>query len=135
MPPQSQPAVPNHDSLSEMISAQAIRVFDDRVREMRAVINETLKPLGVAIRPSVSYDVLMQHAELFDPVRHRQLLADKLGIPRDHLAATDMEVAGESDTSAREPGGEAKENAGNDVCRRDGPGQPLRGRGGRFCHA
>jgi hypothetical protein len=100
VPPQKLGMNVNSERLagSEMISSQALRNFDERVREIRTVINETLEPLGVVIRPSVSYAILVHHANLFDPRKHRELLADRLGIPHDYLATDDMEVAGEAES-------------------------------------
>ena len=67
------------------------------------------------IRPSVSYTVLVQHASLFNPTKHRDLLADSLGIPHDYLATEPMEVAGEPDTGISDSSAATQKDVGADI--------------------
>ena len=90
VPPQKLGMNVNSERLagSELISSQAIRSFDARVREVRAIINTLLEPLGVTIRPAVPYNILVQHADMFEPDIHRRLLSSTLGIPEEYLVRT-----------------------------------------------
>lgn len=94
VPPQKLGMNVNSERLagSEMISSQAIQNFDSRVRELRAVVNQMIVPLGVEIRPSVPYSVLVQHASMFKPEVHRELLSSSLGIPAEYLVDDTMDV-------------------------------------------
>ena len=55
---------------SEMISSEALWTHEARVRDLRDVVNATLEVLGISLRPSVRYRVLVQHPELFDPEKY-----------------------------------------------------------------
>lgn len=112
VPPQKLGMNVNSERLagSEMISSQAIRNFDSRVRELRAVVNQMIMPLGVEIRPSVPYSVLVQHASMFKPEVHRELLSSSLGIPAEYLVDDTMDVT-EADAGISEmPFGEKVED-------------------------
>jgi hypothetical protein len=117
VPPQKLGMNVNSERLagSELISSQALDNFNARVREIRATVNESLLPLGVVIRPTVPYPVLVQHANLFEPSKHRELLADSLGIPHDYLTADPMEVAGEPGTGINDNSAAAKHDVGADI--------------------
>lgn len=70
-----------------MISSEALWTHEARVRDVRDVVNEALGVLGVSLRPSVRYRVLVQHPELFDPEKYTDLLAHSLGVPTEYVAS------------------------------------------------
>lgn len=112
VPPQKLGMNVNSERLagSEFISSQAIRNFEGRVRDIRVTVNETLQPMKVIVRPAISYNILVHHADLFAPEKHRELLADSLGIPLDFLADDAMDVAQEADDGISGGAKEAKED-------------------------
>ena len=105
VPPQKLGMNVNSERLagSELISSQAIRSFDARVREIRVVINQMLAPLGVEVRPSVPYSILVQHAAMFKPEVHRELMSSTLGIPAEYLVDGEMDVT-EADATKPDAG-------------------------------
>lgn len=116
-------------SRSEMISSEALWTHEARVRDVRDLVNTTLEVLGVTLRPSVRYRVLVQHPELFDPEKYTDLLAHSLGVPTEYVAPgpMQMEVAGQG-----LPDGGVHTGRGHES-RLQGTGSNRRCRDGKFC--
>lgn len=118
---------------SEMISSEALWTHEARVRDVREVVNATLEVLGIHIRPSVRYRVLVQHPELFDPEKYTDLLAHSLGVPTEYVAQAPipMEVSAQQQQPVPANGRRAGDD--HDGIVQQGPGSHNRCRDGKFC--
>ena len=115
-----------------MISSEALWTHEARVRDLRDVVNATLEVLGISLRPSVRYRVLVQHPELFDPEKYTDLLAHSLGVPTEYVAQVPvaMEVSAQQQpvpTNGHRAGDD------HDGIVQQGPGSHNRCRDGKFC--
>ena len=82
------------------------------MRDVRDVVNATLEVLGISLRPSVRYRVLVQHPELFEPSRYTDLLAHSLGVPPEYVASGPVAM----DTDSANPAtGDPRTGKGHDA--------------------
>ena len=115
-----------------MISSEALWTHEARVRDLRDVVNTTLEVLGISLRPSVRYRVLVQHPELFDPEKYTDLLAHSLGVPTEYVAQVPvaMEVSAQQQPV---PTNGHRSGDDRDGVVQQGPGSHNRCRDGNFC--
>tara|TARA_B110000444_G_C18710000_1_gene533216 strand:- start:299 stop:757 length:459 start_codon:yes stop_codon:yes gene_type:complete len=114
-----------------MISSEALWTHEARVRDVRDVVNEALEVLGVSLRPSVRYRVLVQHPELFDPEKYTDLLAHSLGVPTEYVAQ--IPVATDESTQQQPPTNGRRGGNDRDAAMQQGSGSHKRCRDGKFC--